>query len=198
MIIPNIYAAIIPTFVSSGITALYLIFTRQTFFNEYSTASDNLTKLGHNFKTLTIGTCGSFIFTKKYNQEKYFNILDVFYYAIILEFCWYWLHRSIHHRLLYKKIHKLHHHAVVVVPADAYIMSAAEVLLLTACFAVPAYIIDVSQSTALFVTSLYATAGLLEHGAMYEYRFHDYHHLNPRYNYGYFIPMFDYLFGTYR
>jgi sterol desaturase/sphingolipid hydroxylase (fatty acid hydroxylase superfamily) len=199
MPIPIMYAALIPTMFSTFVTAIYLSGTKQKFFNQYDTIERNASKLGHNFKTLITGTCGSFFLTTTFQEDKYFSILHVLYYAILIEFFWYCFHRSFHeNKWLYRKIHKLHHHAVVTMPVDAYIMSVPEVLSLTLCFAAPAYVIDVSQSSALVVTSFYATVGLLEHGAMPGYRFHDYHHLSQNCNYGYFLPVFDYLFGTYK
>ena len=199
MSIPIIYAAFIPTMFSTGVTILYLSMTKQKFFNQHDTIESNASKLGHNLKTLIAGTSGSFFLTTNFQEDKHFSITHVLYYAILIEFFWYCFHRSFHEsRWLYSKIHKLHHQAVVTMPVDAYIMSVPEVMSLTLCFAAPAYVIDVSQSSALVVTSFYASVGLLEHGAMPGYRFHDYHHLNQNYNYGYFLPIFDYLFGTYK
>jgi lathosterol oxidase len=199
MPIPILYAALIPTIFSTGVTTIYLSITNQKFFNQHDTIASNISKLGHNFKTLIAGTCGSFFLTANFQEDKYFSMFDVFCYAILIEFSWYCFHRSFHEsRWLYRKIHKLHHQAVVTMPVDAYIMSVPEVLSLSLCFVSPAYVLNVSQSSALVVTSFYATVGLLEHGAMPGYRFHDYHHLDQNYNYGYFLPIFDYLFGTYK
>ena len=199
MSIPILYAAFIPTMFSTGVTILYLSMTKQKFFNQHDTISCNISKLGHNFKTLTVGTLGSFFLTPTFQEDTHFSIFDILCYALLIELYWYVLHRSFHeNKWLYRKVHKLHHQAVVTMPVDAYIMSVPEVLSLTLCFAAPAHMLNVSQSSTLVVTSLYASVGLLEHGAMPGYRFHDYHHLKQNYNYGYFLPIFDHLFGTCR
>ena len=199
MLIPTLYAAFIPTMFSTGVTTLFLSVTKQKFFSQHDTIVRNASKLGHNFKTLVVGTCGFFIMIPSFQEDKHFSLRDVLFYALLIELMWYFFHRCFHSSWwLYQNVHKLHHQSIITVPVDAYIMSVPEVLTLTCCFSAPAYIIDVSQSSALVVTSFYATVGLLEHGAIPGYRFHDYHHLNQNYNYGYFLPLFDYLFGTYK
>ena len=199
MLIPTLYAAFIPTMFSTCVTTLFLSATKQKFFSQHDTIVRNASKLGHNFKTLIVGTCGSFVMTSSFQEDKHFSLRDVLFYSLLIEFLWYSFHRYFHSSWwLYRNVHKLHHQSIVTMPVDAYIMSVPEVLSLTCCFSAPAYMIDVSQSSALVVTSFYATVGLLEHGAIPGYRFHDYHHLNQNYNYGYFLPLFDYLFGTYK
>ena len=129
MLIPTLYAAFIPTMFSTGVTTLFLSATRQKFFSQHDTIVRNASKLGHNFKTLIVGTCGSFMMTPSFQEDKHFSLRDVLFYSLLIEFLWYSFHRYFHSSWwLYRNVHKLHHQSIVTMPVDAYIMSVPEVL----------------------------------------------------------------------
>jgi sterol desaturase/sphingolipid hydroxylase (fatty acid hydroxylase superfamily) len=199
MSLSRFFAATLPTGISVIITTIYLIATGQKFFNQKDSISTNGYKLCKNTQTLFIGVGSSFFLPPSFNEDLTFSVWDVILYGILIDLFWYCSHRTFHqNKWLYKNVHKLHHQSVATRPVDAYIMSAAEVITLTVCISAPSYILNVSQSSILVVTTWYASVGLLEHGAIKSYRFHEIHHLHQNHNYGFFLPIFDYIGGTYR
>ncbi|CAN4111929.1 unnamed protein product [Withania somnifera] len=120
-----------------------------------------------------------------------------------VEFLYYWLHRALHHHILYSRYHSHHHSSIVTEPITAVIHPFAELLAYYTLFSIPVF-------TTLFI----GTASIASIGAyaMYidfmnlmghcnfelipKWMYHSLHHTQFRTNYSLFMPMYDYLYGT--
>ena len=132
----------------------------------------------------------------------FFVVYDLFYS---------WFHRILHHKLLYRHIHKHHHRQMA--PSrgtqDAINEHPIEYLvgeylhLLAVYLATRLWPVHVA-AVGLFITAAavlasfnherYAIADPL---GLYDARYHDQHHVQPRCNYGSYIMLWDHVFGTF-
>jgi Delta7-sterol 5-desaturase len=124
----------------------------------------------------------------------------------------YWTHRLMHHRLLFRWFHRVHHRSVSTSPWTSFSFSPLEALVQVAIVPIFSLIIPVSPFwiTAFFVFSLiYNVYGHLGY-ELYPKRFqhhwlgrwvntavhHDLHHQRPRGSYGLYLTLWDRLMGT--
>lgn len=124
----------------------------------------------------------------------------------------YWVHRAMHHRWLYRRVHRLHHRSVTPTPWAAYAFHPAEAVIEAAFL--PLFLLAVPMhglAIALFlvvmiVRNVMGHAGFELHPAgMARSRWlgwltttthHDMHHARPGGNYGLYFTWWDRLMGT--
>ena len=134
-------------------------------------------------------------------------LLYIFLHVVYDEFLTYWFHRLLHHPVLYRAFHRIHHASKTVTPFTGFAFHpldafAQAVPVLTSCYFLPLPIDLVLGHT--FVTSLWAVSihdnvnlipfkGILYAGS------HSIHHFpwGENYNYGKFTSVCDRLYGTY-
>ncbi|XP_064111626.1 fatty acid hydroxylase domain-containing protein 2-like [Macrobrachium nipponense] len=120
---------------------------------------------------------------------------------IAIEFGFYYAHRLIHHRSLYKHIHKIHHEWQSPIAISALYVHPAEYILATVVPIMLGPIILGSHPATLFLWCALATMNTLNAHCGYHLPFfpspeaHDYHHLKFNQCYG-VLGILDHLHGT--
>ncbi len=125
----------------------------------------------------------------------------------------YWMHRLMHHRLLYRHVHRLHHRSITPAPTTAYAFAPGEALLHAAflpliLLIVPLHPVAIGLFTMVmiarntlahtgievfpagFVTGVYRWNTTVTH--------HDLHHLHGAGNYGFYFTWWDRMMRTER
>ncbi|CAI5467766.1 unnamed protein product [Closterium sp. Yama58-4] len=134
------------------------------------------------------------------------------------EFLYYWLHRALHHHSLYSKYHSHHHASFLTEPVTATVHPFMEHLMYAAVFVVPFYAtcllgcasvggvyaymlaFDVLNfmghcNFEFFPVSLFRALPFLKY-LIYTPSFHSLHHTQVHTNFSLFMPIYDYLGGT--
>nr|XP_017028954.1 fatty acid hydroxylase domain-containing protein 2 [Drosophila kikkawai] len=129
---------------------------------------------------------------------------DVAIFVVLEEVMFYYAHRLLHHRSVYKYVHKKHHEWTAPIAAITLYAHPIEHIM--------ANLLPVATSLALLGTHValaYVIFGLAVVNSMSDHtgysfpwsansvRFHDYHHAKFNYNYG-VLGLLDKLHGTYR
>jgi len=124
----------------------------------------------------------------------------------------YWTHRLMHHRLLFKRFHLLHHRSISPTPWAAYAFAVPEAVVqgaflpLMLCF-VPLHAVTIFAWMAVqIVRNVMGHAGVEVHPkGMARSRWfgwnnttthHDMHHQTGRHNFGFYFTWWDRLMGT--
>lgn len=144
-------------------------------------------------------------------------ILCLLSHILPVEFIYYWVHRLMHHPYVYSSLHKHHHLSVVPTPKTSVAFLPLEHIFYDALFAIPiiipAYLGKCSLLQILFYVPLMDLANTFGHTNLecfsldwynsflgnffYSTSFHHIHHKYFKYNYSLFMPIYDYMFGTY-
>ncbi|CAI5471910.1 unnamed protein product [Closterium sp. Yama58-4] len=134
------------------------------------------------------------------------------------EFLYYWLHRALHHHTLYSKYHSHHHASFLTEPVTATVHPFMEHLMYAAVFVVPFYATCVLGCASVggvyaymlafdvlnfmghcnfefFPVSLFRALPFLKY-LIYTPSFHSLHHTQVHTNFSLFMPIYDYLGGT--
>jgi lathosterol oxidase len=124
----------------------------------------------------------------------------------------YWAHRMMHHRWLFRRVHRLHHKSRTPTPWAAYAFAPPEALLEAAILPLAALIVPMHELTAfLFVThmivrnvaghagielfpSWWLRAPILRHATTTTH--HDLHHSHAGYNFGLYFTWWDRWMNT--
>ncbi|GAB5360423.1 hypothetical protein AAMO2058_000626700 [Amorphochlora amoebiformis] len=156
-----------------------------------------------------------------FNEMPLFNttgaIVMVLTHIGPIEFVYYWFHRALHHDFLWQRYHSHHHASFVTEPISGTVHPFMEHLGYTAIFStsvlVPyllgvhsififyAYGLGFDFFNALghcnfeFLPSIFVKSPLKY--LIYTPSFHSLHHSKVHTNYCLFMPIYDYLFGTY-
>lgn len=135
-----------------------------------------------------------------------------------VEFLYYWLHRALHHHYLYSRYHSHHHSSIVTEPITSVIHPFGEHIAYFLLFGIPTlttvftgtisivsligYItyIDLMNNMGhcnfeLIPKWLFSVFPPLKY-LMYTPSFHSLHHTQFRTNYSLFMPIYDYIYGT--
>ncbi len=130
-------------------------------------------------------------------------------FVVVHETYFYWLHRLLHHRLLFSRCHKTHHKSVTPTPYACFAMDPPEAVMIGLfvplwLLAVPMQLLGISIAlTLILARNVTAHCGfeLLPRGNRW-FRWlatntdHDLHHVSVRYNYGLCFSVWDRLMGT--
>lgn len=135
-----------------------------------------------------------------------------------VEFLYYWIHRALHHHYLYSRYHSHHHSSIVTEPITSVIHPFGEHIVYFMLFLIPilttlftatvsnvsvvGYVtyIDLMNNMGhcnfeLIPTWLFFVFPPLKY-IMYTPSFHSLHHTQFRTNYSLFMPIYDYIYGT--
>ncbi len=139
-------------------------------------------------------------------------LLEFTVFVLLHDAYFYWLHRAMHTRWLFRAAHRLHHQSRTPTPWAAYAFAPLEALLEAAIMPLVALLMPVHEITAfLFVTHMIARnvvghagfelfpawwlrAPLLRYVTTTTH--HDLHHSSGRYNYGLYFTWWDRWMGT--
>ncbi|XP_028795624.1 very-long-chain aldehyde decarbonylase CER1-like [Neltuma alba] len=146
-------------------------------------------------------------------------VLTALLHAGPVEFLYYWLHRALHHHFLYSRYHSHHHSSIVTQPITSVIHPFAEIVAYFLLFAIPNMIIIMFTRTTsmasifgyafyidfmnnlghcnfeFFPKKLFSIFPFFKY-LCYTPTFHSLHHTKFRTNYSLFMPIYDYVYGT--
>lgn len=123
------------------------------------------------------------------------SVIHILEYIAILEFLFYFYHRLVHIKYLYKWVHAQHHMNIIVYPIDYLDVHIYETLGIMITKNFPLYFIHLNYSEYVFVYFLYTVGGFLTHSD-FSIQFHSFHHKSFKCNYCYLFPIYDVVFGT--
>jgi lathosterol oxidase len=136
----------------------------------------------------------------------WYNWLQFPFFVCFTDFCIYWIHRGLHHKSLYKTLHKPHHKWIMPTPFASHAFHPMDgyaqglpyhifpFLFPLQKFAYVALFIFVNIWTVLIHDGEYAHNSPIINGAAC----HTMHHLYFNYNYGQFTTLWDRMGGSYR
>ncbi|RKF65239.1 Delta-desaturase [Erysiphe neolycopersici] len=145
---------------------------------------------------------------EKWSHEPfpYYNILQFPLFLLFTDFCIYWIHRGLHHSLIYKRLHKPHHKwimpspyaSVAFHPLDGWAQSVPYHLfpfffpLQKFCYLALFFFVQIW--TIMIHDGEYVANSPIINGAAC----HTMHHLYFNYNYGQYTTLWDRICGSYR
>jgi len=141
----------------------------------------------------------------------------MFWHVTVVEFLYYWFHRALHIRWLYKNYHEHHHRSVNTQPATGITFLFGERLAYTLLFAIPSLLAWMHGQATFGATALfYIWFDIMNEGGhincevfpnwfastplwyiFYTPSYHSIHHTLFKANYALFMLWPDMLFGTY-
>jgi Delta7-sterol 5-desaturase len=119
----------------------------------------------------------------------------------------YYSHRLLHHRLLFRHVHRWHHRYVAPILFTTTAVHPLEFLFFEAFLVLPAFVVPVHVGVYLAVVAYTYLVGMIDHSGVRvrwplplhgDNRFHDDHHVYFHCNYAHHTPIFDRLHGTVR
>jgi len=128
-------------------------------------------------------------------------------YFVLSDLGLYWMHRLMHHPVLFRAIHRWHHRTLSPTAFTASAMHPLEFAAYQAVAAAPLFLFPIPAwgvvSTLLYhnVVALFDHSGI-DFGAWFRWqpppRFHDDHHAHFHVNFGQTLGLWDFLFDTWR
>jgi 4-alpha-methyl-delta7-sterol-4alpha-methyl oxidase len=135
---------------------------------------------------------------------------QVVFFVYLDDFLYYWFHRTMHGRWLYKHVHGWHHRIVTPWAITGHYMHPLEYVL-TGTVALIGPLLVGAHVVTLWVWFAFRQWEAAEGHCGYDFRWtpthlflgndgarhHDFHHARVRGNYAGFFPIWDRVFGTY-
>jgi len=133
-------------------------------------------------------------------------ILSPFLFLLFADTCIYWIHRALHHPLLYQTLHKRHHTYRVTTPYSSHAFHPFDGWLQASPYMLFAFIFPFHKTLhlALFIAvniwtvSIHDRAPYLKNSIINSSDHHDVHHRDFFYNYGQYFCFWDRFCGTYK
>jgi len=164
----------------------------------------------------------SYVFLGRFHDRPFFAgslwalAYEFLVHATVVEFLYYWFHRTLHVQWLYKRWHQYHHKSINTEPTTGVSFEIGERLAYTVLFAIPPLVADYLGYQSFFALGLYLLwFDLMNEGGhinfeilpmwffrsplryiIYSPTFHAVHHTKFKKNYSLFMPWSDILFGT--
>jgi sterol desaturase/sphingolipid hydroxylase (fatty acid hydroxylase superfamily) len=126
-----------------------------------------------------------------------YSPLRFLFYILWIEGVFYAIHRLLHTQPFYTWIHKKHHENYDIYPADAFHLSPIETTLIVLNQNLPFFIVSFTFQEYLLIQCLYFTVEYLSHTNVF-FEHHAIHHRYYKWNYCVCIPIFDWIFQTYK
>ncbi len=126
---------------------------------------------------------------------------------LLTDFALYWTHRMLHHRLLFRHIHRWHHINTVPTAYNTLSMHPVEQLIFQSMIVLPIFMVPMHFVGAIVVVLYVYWVGIADHcGIRLHSRlpwqsptlFHDDHHVYFHVNYAHCMGFWDRIFGTWR
>jgi lathosterol oxidase len=127
-------------------------------------------------------------------------------FLVFTDCCIYWIHRGLHHPLVYKAVHKPHHRWLMPTPYASYAFHPLDAFVQSLPYHIFPFLfplqklihvllfVFVNLWTVIIHDGEFASHGPILNGAAH----HTVHHLYFNYNYGQYTTLWDRLGGSYR
>uniref|UniRef100_A0A6U4NGD9 Fatty acid hydroxylase domain-containing protein n=1 Tax=Hemiselmis andersenii TaxID=464988 RepID=A0A6U4NGD9_HEMAN len=134
------------------------------------------------------------------------ELFDIFKFLVFTDFCIYWIHRFLHHPILYGPIHKIHHLWKVPTPWASHAFHPLDGFAQSTPYHLYAFLFPINKVTYLLMfvfvncwtISIHDGFFLSKEGVINSSAHHAEHHLHFTCNYGQYFTLWDRLFGTHR
>lgn len=136
-----------------------------------------------------------------------FSVATALLYFVVTDGALYFAHRALHHRLLFRHIHRVHHRWTSPTAFTAAAMHPVEFAIYQGIMLVPLFFLPIHVVGLVAVLVYQNTIAFLDHsgvrlGSALPWqpppRFHDDHHVHFHVNYGQTLGLWDRVFGTWR
>ncbi|GFF26618.1 probable C-5 sterol desaturase [Aspergillus udagawae] len=136
----------------------------------------------------------------------YYSILQFPLFIAFTDFCIYWIHRGLHHPLIYKSLHKPHHKWIMPSPFASHAFHPLDGWSQSVPYHVFPFIFPLQKLAYVFLFGFINLWTVMIHDGEYVANSpiingaacHTMHHLYFNYNYGQFTTLWDRLGGSYR
>ncbi|RHZ67469.1 hypothetical protein CDV55_107402 [Aspergillus turcosus] len=136
----------------------------------------------------------------------YYSILQFPLFIAFTDFCIYWIHRGLHHPLIYKTLHKPHHKWIMPSPFASHAFHPLDGWSQSVPYHVFPFIFPLQKLAYVFLFGFINLWTVMIHDGEYVANSpiingaacHTMHHLYFNYNYGQFTTLWDRLGGSYR
>ncbi|KAB8213109.1 hypothetical protein BDV33DRAFT_82468 [Aspergillus novoparasiticus] len=136
----------------------------------------------------------------------YYSIIQFPLFIAFTDFCIYWIHRGLHHPLIYKSLHKPHHKWIMPSPFASHAFHPLDGWSQSVPYHVFPFIFPLQKVAYVFLFGFINLWTVLIHDGEYVANSpvingaacHTMHHLYFNYNYGQFTTLWDRLGGSYR
>jgi lathosterol oxidase len=133
-------------------------------------------------------------------------LLSVVLLLVFTETLIYWIHRALHHRLLFDRIHMCHHQFREPTPWTAFSFHPVDAFSQALPYHIAAFIFPLNIWVYTLMMSIVMVWSVSIHDRVSVLRFpwlnyaghHTLHHLHADYNYGQYLTFWDRIAGTYR
>mmetsp|Transcript_18237 Transcript_18237/g.35833 ORF Transcript_18237/g.35833 Transcript_18237/m.35833 type:complete len:273 (-) Transcript_18237:301-1119(-) len=138
-----------------------------------------------------------------------FNVWSIFAYIMWNDCLIYWIHRGLHHRWVYKYVHKQHHKWLVSTPFASHAFTALDGALQGSPYHLFVFVHPINKYlflaafAAVNIWTVYIHGSGIEMGpflrkVVNDEAHHEDHHLFFNYNHGQYFTFWDRIGGTYR
>jgi len=145
--------------------------------------------------------------------EWVYAIFSLVVTIVIHDAYFYWMHRAMHHRWLYRHMHRLHHRSITPAPTTAYAFAPGEAVIHAIFLPLILVILPLHPVVIGLFTMVMIARNTLAHTGIEVFppgfvtgpfrwsttvTHHDLHHLHGSGNYGFYFSWWDRLMGTER
>lgn len=155
---------------------------------------------------------GSAVYTDLDAWPLWYLPVSVLIYLFLHDAWFYWTHRAMHHPVLFRTMHRVHHESRPPTPFAAFSFHPWESLVGAIFLPLVALIVPIHVAAVLFILTLMTIAAVLNHSGweilprwwlrgwpgrhLISAAHHDLHHRNPNINLGLYFRFWDKLMGT--
>jgi len=165
------------------------------------------------------GSVCLFVYWTKHGMTKQYHSFEaygIYYFAfsivlmiVLHDSYFYWTHRLMHHKLLFKRVHKTHHSFHITTPSTAFAFHPFESIISMGIIPLIVFLIPYHQWALIIFVSImilnniiihlgYRLPEYLTNGLQNTAVQHDLHHKGIKRNYGLYFNFWDKLMGTYQ
>ena len=136
----------------------------------------------------------------------WYNYIQFPMFLLFTDFCIYWIHRALHHPILYKRFHKPHHKWIMPTPYASHAFHPLDGYSQSVPYHVFPFLFPLQKFSYILLFTFIQIWTVMIHDGEYVANSpvingaacHTLHHLYFNYNYGQFTTLWDRLGGSYR
>ncbi|MDN3579713.1 sterol desaturase family protein [Mucilaginibacter flavus] len=144
----------------------------------------------------------------------WFIVIDFVALFMLMDLAMFIFHYAIHHSVVYKAIHRFHHHYTDPTPIDLFVLHPIETVGFGSLWLITIASLSFNFYSVLIYLTVNVFFGIMGHLGIEPFphsirrvipfrylgtsTFHHNHHLNIHYNYGFYTTIWDKIFKTYK